>query len=102
MVADPSETPATITYAELVDRHLERLFQYTVLLIGDRDLAEAETVAAFRRIWSELEGGNVFGDAEDILYWTATRGSLRRVGRSRELRGYLPPTTADDRLITAT
>jgi DNA-directed RNA polymerase specialized sigma24 family protein len=102
MAGSFEEMPATIAYAELVDAHLERLYGYTILLLGDQDAAEAETLAAFRRLWSDLDRGNVFGDATEILYRAATRGALRRLNRSRDLRGYLPPTTADDRLITAT
>src|SRR4051794_3059112 len=98
----PSGTPATIAYAELVQEHLERIFKATYLILGDRDEAENQTLAAFERIWSDLSEGNVFGDATEILYRAATRGALGRLRRSRELRGHLPPTTADDRLITAT
>src|SRR4026209_2273967 len=98
-VSSLSETPATIAYAELVQDHLARIFKSAFLILGDRDEAENQTLAAFERIWSDLSEGNVFGDATEILYRAAVRGSLGRLRRSRELRGYLPPTTADDRLI---
>ena len=78
MVVDMHDAPALETYTDLVDRHLERLYRFLVLMIGERDLAEADTLAAYRRVWTDLQAGNVFGDAEEILYRTATRSALRR------------------------
>src|SRR5205807_2822112 len=58
-------------------------------------------IQGFRRTWDALRRDQLVGDADETLYWTTPRAALRRLGRSRDLRGLLPVTTADDRQITA-
>jgi DNA-directed RNA polymerase specialized sigma24 family protein len=94
-------TPAEETFREVAEAHAERLYGYLMLLVGDRAEAERILGDAFRRLWSELLRGNVFGDAEQILYRNATRAALQRLQRGEGLRGLLPPTTSDDRMVTA-
>ncbi len=96
------EQPASrATFEELVDEHAERIYGLVVLLLGDRAIAEAVVLDAYRSLWDALDRGLILGDQEETLFRAAVQRAVRRLNRSSELRGTLPPTTADDRQITA-
>lgn len=95
------QKPASIAYRELAHEHAPRVYEYAMLLLGERALAETVAAEAFRRTWEAFRRGDVFGDAEEILFRNVTRDAGRRIARNRDLRGHLPVTTADDRAITA-
>ncbi|MEA2639490.1 MAG: hypothetical protein QOF51_884 [Chloroflexota bacterium] len=92
---------ATTLYRELVERETQSLYEIAMLLTGDRAVAEAAVTTGFRRLWQLLGEGEVFADAEQLLYRATVRASLGQLNRNKSLRGLLPPTTADDRQITA-
>ncbi|MPZ15644.1 MAG: hypothetical protein GEU73_14685 [Chloroflexi bacterium] len=96
-----AEFPATSLYRQLVADHTDRVYGYVMLLVGDRSVSENIANDSFRRTSQALLRGQIMGDAEEVLYRHATREGLRRLARSKELRGQLPPTSADDRQITA-
>jgi DNA-directed RNA polymerase specialized sigma24 family protein len=95
------ELPASVSYREVAAEHGERVYGYAMLLLGEQPEAEEVTRDALRRLWQTLDAGNVFGDAEELLYRHATRAAIQRRNRNHELRGWLPATSADDRQITA-
>src|SRR5438105_3915632 len=95
------ESPIEQAYRELVEEHADRLYGFAVLLVGEAAVAMEMVIQGFRRTWDALRRDQLVGDADETLYWTTTRAALRRLGRSRDLRGLLPVTTADDRQITA-
>jgi len=100
-LASIEESPAEAAFRELVEEHADRLYGFAVLLVGNPTIALQLMVHGFQRTWEGLRRGQLVGDADETLYWSTTREALRRISRSRELRGLLPATTADDRQITA-
>jgi DNA-directed RNA polymerase specialized sigma24 family protein len=100
-VGDGEVSPALAAYRELVDSHAERVQGLIMTLLGDRAATDAVVTEAFRYVWEELDRGLIMGDLEETLYRAALQRAIRRATRSHELRGNLPPTTADDRQVTA-
>lgn len=94
-------TPSIIAYQDIASKEVDRVYGFVFLLVGDRPKAEEITLEAFRRTWEGFRRGRVVDDAAETLYRWATRISVNRLGRSKELRGHQPPTTAEDREITA-
>lgn len=95
------EGPAA-TYRALAEGHADRAYRLAMFIVGDPPIAEEVTGEAFRRTWGLMRDGKLVKEADETLYWYLIRLSAGRARRSRDLRGHLPPTTADDRQITAT
>ncbi len=94
------EGPEAI-YRDLARDHAETAYELALLLVGDSAAAHQVLAEGFQRTWTTLSRGDLVADPPGTLYWSIIRGALRRLRRSKELRGHLPATTADDRQITA-
>lgn len=94
------EGPA-VTYRALAEEQGQQAYRLAMFLVGDPAIAEQVTAEAFRRTWALMRDGKLVREAHETLYWYLIRIAGERIRRSRDLRGHLPPTTADDRQITA-
>lgn len=95
------ETPPLIAYRALVYEEAQRLFQFAVLLVEDPRLAAEVVQRAFERTWTALRRRQLYMDIDEQVYWNVVREVAQRLARSKQVRGYQPPTTGDDRHITA-
>lgn len=99
--APQEETTQLMAYRELAYQESQRLYEFAVLMVEDPDLAIELLRRALDRTWTAVRGRQIYMDIDEATYWNLCREATRRLARSKELRGYQPPTTSSDRHITA-
>ena len=87
-VTTVEESTSERAYRELAEDHADRLYGIAILILGDPVVALQVMRDGFQRTWDALRRDQLFGDVVDTLYWSTTRGALRRVARSRPV---VPP-----------
>ena len=99
---EPTEdTPPLIAYRSFVYDEAQRLYELAVLLVENPDLAMQLVLRALDRTWTSLQRRQVYMDIDEATCWAIVRDAAQRRGRSSEVRGFQPPTTGNDRHITA-
>lgn len=95
------ETPPLIAYRSLVYDEAQRLYELAVLLVEDPSLAMQLVLRSLDRTWTSLTRRQLYMDIDEAAFWGIVREAAQQRGRSTEVRGYQPPTTSNDRHITA-
>ncbi|MSQ24470.1 MAG: hypothetical protein EXR58_08010 [Chloroflexi bacterium] len=94
------DTTPDIAYRELVYHEAERLYEFAVLMVEKPIVAQELLMSAFERTWTSLRKDQIYMDVDEAAYWQVTREAAQLLGRTGT-RSFQPPTTSDDRHITA-